>query len=81
MAKGVTSKNEKLLKEIGTMIIKLREKQKMSQEDLAYKAGIDRTYISGIEKGDRNISVTTYAKLASALGVNINLASLLNKNE
>lgn len=81
MAKGVTSKNEKLLKEIGTMIIKLREKQEMSQEDLAYKAGIDRTYISGIEKGDRNISVTTYTKLANALGVNINLAALLNKNE
>lgn len=81
MAKGVTSKNEKLLKEIGTVIIKLRDKQKMSQEDLAYKAGIDRTYISGIEKGDRNISVTTYTKLASALGVNINLAALLNKNE
>lgn len=81
MAKGVTSKNEKLLKDIGTMIIKLRVKQEMSQEDLAYKAGIDRTYISGIEKGDRNISVSTYTKLANALGVNINLATLLNKNE
>lgn len=81
MAKGVTSKNEKLLKDIGIMIIKLREKQEMSQEDLAYKAGIDRTYISGIEKGDRNISVSTYTKLANALGVNINLATLLNKNE
>jgi len=81
MAKGVTSKNEKLLKEIGTKLIKLREEQKMSQEDLAYRAGIDRTYISGIEKGDRNISVTTYTKLANALGVNINLAALLNKNE
>lgn len=81
MVKGVTSKNEKLLREIGTKIIKLREDQKMSQEDLAYKAGIDRTYISGIEKGDRNISVTTYTKIASALGININLATLLNKNE
>ena len=81
MAKGVTEKNEKLLKDIGTMIINLRDKQEMSQEDLAYKAGIDRTYISGIEKGERNISVTTYTKLANALGININLAALLNKNE
>ena len=63
------------------MIINLRDKQEMSQEDLAYKAGIDRTYISGIEKGERNISVTTYTKLANALGININLAALLNKNE
>lgn len=81
MVKRVTYKNEKLLKEIGTMIIKLREKQEMSQEELAYKAGIDRTYISGIEKGDRNISVTTYTKLAEALGVKINLAALLNIDE
>jgi len=81
MAKGVTEKNEKLLKDIGTMIINLRDKQEMSQEDLAYKAGIDRTYISGIEKGERNISVTTYTKLANAFGININLAALLKKNE
>lgn len=81
MAKGITEKNEKLLKEIGAMIIRLREKQKMTQEDLAYKAGIDRTYISGIEKGERNISVTTYTKIADALGQKINLADLLKQTE
>lgn len=80
MAKGVTEKNEKLLKEIGSKIIKLREELEMTQEELAYNAGIDRTYISGIEKGERNISVTTYTKLAEALGVNINLAELLKQN-
>jgi transcriptional regulator with XRE-family HTH domain len=40
----------------------------MSQEDLAAAAGIDRTYVSGIERGVRNPTITVLARFAYALG-------------
>ena len=43
----------------------------MSQESLAAAADIDRTYISGIERGVRNISLLTLARIARALHVKI----------
>jgi transcriptional regulator with XRE-family HTH domain len=49
----------------------LRESQGLSQERLAHDAGMDRTYVSGIERGVRNPSLRNIAKLAEALGVKI----------
>ncbi len=45
-----------------------REKAGLSQEDLAYSAGIDRSYLWGVESGKRNLSVRMMARLADALG-------------
>lgn len=42
-----------------------------SQEKLALEAGLDRTYLPSIEKGERNVSITVVEKLAIALGVEI----------
>jgi transcriptional regulator with XRE-family HTH domain len=39
----------------------------LSQEELADEAGIDRTYVSGVERGVRNPSIKVLAKLAKAL--------------
>lgn len=38
---------------------------------LANKAGLDRTYVSGVERGERNIALRNIAKLAKALGVSV----------
>jgi transcriptional regulator with XRE-family HTH domain len=44
-----------------------RQRVGMSQEALADEAGIDRTYVSGIERGVRNPTITVIAKLAAVL--------------
>jgi transcriptional regulator with XRE-family HTH domain len=43
----------------------------MSQEQLALKTGLDRTYISGIERGVRNPSLRIIFKLAEALSISL----------
>ncbi len=44
----------------------------MSQGNVAKKMGVDRTYISGLERGKRNPSLLSLKKLAKALDVNTN---------
>jgi transcriptional regulator with XRE-family HTH domain len=62
---------------IGHRISELRKLKKLSQENLAFKADIDRTYISSIERGKRSISLAVAIKLSSAL--EINLLKLIEK--
>lgn len=47
-----------------------RRFRKLSQEQLADICGLHRTYIGGIERCERNITVSTLERIASALGVN-----------
>ena len=58
-------------KKFGDKIKKLRLERGLSQEGLANEANLDRTYIPGIEKGNRNVSITVIEKLAIALKVNM----------
>ena len=53
----------------GSKLRKVREKQGISQEKLAELAGLHRTYVSSVERGQRNISLVNIEKLAVALGV------------
>ena len=48
-----------------------RQLKKISQEELADIAELHRTYVSSVERGERNISVDNMEKLAQALGVDI----------
>lgn len=57
--------------ELGDRIRRLRARRGWSQEDLAYEAGINRTYIASLEAGQRNPSLDLMARLAIALGVDI----------
>lgn len=43
----------------------------MSQEALGYRAGLDRTYISGVERGRRNPTATAMIKLATGLQASV----------
>lgn len=49
----------------------LRQAKGLSQEELAHEAGLDRTYVSSVERGQRNISLENIERLAIALGVKI----------
>ncbi|WP_154123988.1 helix-turn-helix domain-containing protein [Grimontia hollisae] len=60
--------NEELLKAFGKHIRVLRQQLNISQEELAANCGLDRTYISGIERGKRNVSLINIFRLAEALG-------------
>lgn len=61
----ISNKFAKRVKEI-------RLKKKMSQGDLAKVLGVHPTYISGIERGVRNMALKNIEKLANALGVSVN---------
>lgn len=54
---------------LGHNVRRLREEKGWSQEDYADRAGIHRTYVSDIERGRRNPTITVVEKLAGPLGV------------
>lgn len=54
---------------LGTNLREARKAANLSQEALALEIGIDRTYISGIERGVRNPSLDVIVKLAERVGV------------
>jgi len=59
------------LKQFGKQVRLLRKSQELSQEDLAEKAGLHSTYIGGIERGERNLSLKSIDKIAKALRTDI----------
>jgi transcriptional regulator with XRE-family HTH domain len=58
-----------ILRQLGRRVCDLRTAKGWSQEQFADLCGLDRSYVSGIERGVRNISVLSLAKVAKALGV------------
>lgn len=56
-------------RQLGLNLQRLRRAKKWSQEDFAFEAEIHRTYISGLERGVRNPTITIVARLAGTLGV------------
>ena len=55
----------------GRRIRSLRERKKFSQEEFAETVNLDRTYISGIERGVRNPTLSTIQRLAQGLGISL----------
>lgn len=53
----------------GLALRQLRTERGLSQERLALESGLDRTYVSGIERGERNPSLASLLKLTNTLGV------------
>ena len=68
--------NSTLLERLGSRVRELRQALGLSQETFAGKCGLDRTYISGIERGKRNVSMLNIERIAKAL--NITIAELMD---
>jgi transcriptional regulator with XRE-family HTH domain len=60
---------ENILEIIGKNICRRRKHLGLSQEALADKSQLHRTYVGGVERGERNISAKNIAKIAKALSV------------
>lgn len=56
-------------KKLGKKMREIRKKKEMTQEELAYKAELDFSYINQIENGKRNPSMEAVKRIAQALGV------------
>ena len=56
---------------LGYRIRELRVKIGLSQEELGFRAGLHRTYIGSIERGEQNVSIDNIHKLAKALKVSL----------
>jgi len=58
---------DNLVKLIGNNIKEIRKSKKMTQEDLAEKCGLQTSYLAGVERGDRNITLQTLEKIIVGL--------------
>ena len=63
------SRNMDILQTIAGNLRRIRKEKGLSQEELAFECGVHRTYVSGVERGIRNPTVTIVAKIADALEV------------
>ena len=64
-----SSKQHAYLKKVGLNIRQARNEKGMSQESLALAADLDRSYVGGVERGERNVSIVNLKKIADALKV------------
>jgi len=62
---------DNIQKQFGNRVKSLRLAKGLSQEELAFRAGIHRTYIGGIERGERNLALRNIARIAKALDVSL----------
>ena len=62
---------------LGERIRELRKSKNLTQEALAYESDIDRSYIGGVERGERNLSFDKLCQIARALGCDV---AALTKN-
>lgn len=70
---------KKLLRALGHLVRQRRTALGISQEELGLRANLDRTYISGVERGVRNPSLTALTSLAK--GLDLTVSTLLNNLE
>ena len=62
-------RGKSIRKDFGERVREIRKRKGLSQETLALTCDLDRTYIGGVERGERNISLINMHKIADALGV------------
>jgi len=59
------------LKRFGQRVRELRKEQGYSQENFAYACELDRTYMGGIERGERNVALRNIERIADTLEISV----------
>jgi len=59
------------LEELGNRIRDKRKALGLTQEELAARANLDRSYVGGVERGERNLTFTVLCEICSALGCDV----------
>jgi transcriptional regulator with XRE-family HTH domain len=70
---------EQILSTFGGCVRELRKVRGLSQEQLAYKADLHRTYVGMIERGEKNVTLLNIIKIANALEVKASVLLEFNK--
>ena len=70
MTMGTMPKQD-ILQAFGQRVRELRNEREWSQEDLAEEAELDRTYIGGIERGERNLALRNIQRIAETFSMSI----------
>lgn len=71
MQNSYSEKDRKYLQAFGARVRALRKAAGFSQEDFALEIGLDRTYMGGVERGERNVAVLNLRKIAAGLGIGV----------
>jgi transcriptional regulator with XRE-family HTH domain len=70
---------ETLARRFGELVRRLRQEKGYSHEEFSFRVGLHQTYISSVERGERNVTIQTADRIAKALG--ITLADLFGELE
>jgi transcriptional regulator with XRE-family HTH domain len=62
---------EELAKRFGELVRSLRQEKGYSQEEFSFRVGLHQTYISSVERGERNVTIGTADRIAKALGTTL----------
>jgi len=62
---------ETLAKRFGELVRRLRQERGYSQEEFSFRVGLHQTYISSVERGERNVTIGTADRIAKALGISL----------
>ncbi|MGV8881139.1 MAG: helix-turn-helix domain-containing protein [Rhodoglobus sp.] len=57
--------------DFGVKLRAARTRLGLSQEELAHASGLDRSYVGGVERGERNVSLDNIYRLATGLGIRV----------
>ena len=62
---------ESLARRFGELVRRLRTEKGYSQEEFSFRVGLHQTYISSVERGERNVTIQTADRIAKALGTKL----------
>jgi transcriptional regulator with XRE-family HTH domain len=62
---------ETLARRFGELVRRLRQERDYSQEEFSFRARLHQTYVSSVERGERNVTIQTADRIAKALGTTL----------